>query len=222
MALVSFLLFWIGQARGYYTGPLYAILFAAGAVWFEQWTATLSHGRARIAQGIAWGLVAVGGAIVLALGPYWPVTSPQFELVSGINTDLKEEIGWPELVQTVAGIYEGLPADTKSNTGILAGNYGVAGAIDLYGPAYRLPQAISQVNSYWLRGYGDPPPQAVIIVGAPRGFADRYFSDCQVAGHVANTYGVKNEETINHPDIFVCRGVRLPWPQLWKQIQSFG
>jgi len=25
-----------------------------------------------------------------------------------------------------------------------------------------LPAAISGVNTYWLRGYGDPPPQALI------------------------------------------------------------
>jgi hypothetical protein len=32
MALVSILLFWIAQARGYDTGPIYAMLFAAGAI----------------------------------------------------------------------------------------------------------------------------------------------------------------------------------------------
>jgi hypothetical protein len=46
------------------------------------------------------------------------------------------------------------------SAGILAGNYGEAGAINLYGPAYDLPEAISGINSYWLRGYGDPPPLA--------------------------------------------------------------
>jgi hypothetical protein len=35
----------------------------------------------------------------------------------------------------------------------------------LYGPAYGLPEAISGINTYWLRGYGDPPPQTVIVLG---------------------------------------------------------
>jgi hypothetical protein len=46
------------------------------------------------------------------------------------------------------------------SAGILAGNYGEAGAINLYGPAYGLPEAMSGINSYWLCGYGDPPPLA--------------------------------------------------------------
>ncbi len=223
MSLASFLLLLVGQSRGYYTGPIYPMLFAGGAVWYEQWLATLARGRARLAQGITLTLVAVGGVIVLLLlGPYWPVNSPQWQMASKINSDLPEEIGWPELVRTVAGIYDGLPADVKPGTGILAGNYGVAGAVDLYGPAYDLPRVISGVNSYWLRGYGDPPPQALIVVGLPQQAVDRYLSDCTVVGHVTNPYGVKNEETLNHPDIFLCRGVRLPWPQFWNQIQSFG
>jgi hypothetical protein len=222
MALVPILLLWITQGRGYYTGPIYVMLFAAGAVWLEGWLASLKPGRARLIQGLTSALIAVGGAIVISLGPYWPVNSPGWQLASGLNSDLKEEIGWPELVQTVAGIYNGLPGGDRPNTSILAGNYGVAGAIDLYGPAYHLPQAISEVNSYWLRGYGNPPPKIVIIAGLTNLAVRLYFSDCTVAGHVTNVYGVQNEETINHPDIFVCRGVRLPWPQLWDQIQSFG
>jgi hypothetical protein len=63
-ALVSFLLFWIARARGYYTGPMYPTLFAAGGVWFEHWSATLSVRRARITRGTMWALVAqsVGAA----------------------------------------------------------------------------------------------------------------------------------------------------------------
>jgi hypothetical protein len=222
MALGTFLLFWITQARGYYTGPIYVMLFAAGVVWFEGWLRTLTPGLIRMAEGITWTLVTVGGLIVLALGPYWPVNSSGWRIASDINGDLREEVGWQELVQTVAEIYNGLPAADRPSTSILAGNYGVAGAIDLYGPAYHLPHVISEVNSYWLSGYGNPPPQAVIIVGLARDVVDRFFSNCRVTGHVTNAYGVENEETINHPNIFICTGTRISWPQLWKQFQSFG
>ncbi len=94
---------------------------------------------------------------MLSLGPYWPINSSEWKVVSEINSDLKEEIGWQDLVQTVAGIYTGLPVANRTTTAILAGNYGTAGAIDLFGPAYQLPHVISEVNSYWLRGYGNPP-----------------------------------------------------------------
>jgi hypothetical protein len=43
-----------------------------------------------------------------------------------------------------------------------------------------------------------------------------------LAGHVTNRYGVRNEETTRHPDIFVCRQLRRPWPTFWKQFQNYG
>jgi hypothetical protein len=138
------------------------------------------------------------------------------------NDGFREEIGWPELVETVAGIRGSLPTEERAHAGILAGNYGEAGAIDLYGPAYGLPKAISGINSYWLRGYGDPPPRTLIVVGLSRGFLERSFESCELAGHITNRYGVKNEETTEHPDIFVCRRLRLPWAEFWKQLRSYG
>jgi hypothetical protein len=45
---------------------------------------------------------------------------------------------------------------------------GKLGAVNLYGPAYGLPTAISGMNSNWERGYGDPPPQTVIVLGERR------------------------------------------------------
>ncbi len=61
------------------------------------------------------------------------------------------------MVKAVAGVRDSLPADQQANAGILAGNYGEQGAIELFGPAYRLPPPISMTNSAWLRGYPTPP-----------------------------------------------------------------
>jgi hypothetical protein len=51
---------------------------------------------------------------------------------------------------------------------------------------------------------------------------DRTFESCKLAGQITNPYGVMNEETTYHPDIFVCRGLRRPWPEFWKGIKSYG
>jgi hypothetical protein len=66
--------------------------------------------------------------------------------------DFNEEIGWPELVQTIASIRDSLPVEERSRLGILAGDSGQAGAINLYGRALRLPRAICGMNSHWLAG----------------------------------------------------------------------
>ncbi len=114
-----------------------------------------------------------------------------------------------------------LPEEEKPQTGIFTSNYGEAGALNMYGPALGLPTAISAVNTYWLRGYGDPPPQTLIIVGYQRADIEPNFETCTIAGRIPNPYNIDNEES-KVPDIFLCRGLRFTWPEIWKQIQHFG
>jgi hypothetical protein len=76
----------------------------------------------------------------------------------------------------------------------------------LYGPHYGLSAAISGIDSFWFRGYGNPPPQTLIVVGLPVGFLENPFSSCQLVAHTWNRYGVENEETRDHPDICVKTG----------------
>lgn len=130
-------------------------------------------------------------------------------------------VGWLDLVAQVAAIYDGLPATDQAKTAILAGNYGEAGALDLYGPQYGLPRVISGANSLWARGYGEPPPETVIVVGFDSGYATALFQECRMAGTVTNPYNVRNEEASYHTGLYVCRTPRLPWPDLWKNMQWF-
>jgi hypothetical protein len=104
----------------------------------------------------------------------------------------------------------------------LLGNYGEQGAIELLGPAYHLPAPISGTNSAWLRGYPEPPPSTLIVLGRSRQYVDKMLTSCRLAGHNGNPYGVQNEESEDHPDIFVCGAPRMPWPEFWKQYQGFG
>ena len=98
----------------------------------------------------------------------------------------------------------------------------LAPASNLFGPAAGLPAAISGVNSHWARGYGDPPPRTLIVLGFRHEAAERRFETCGLAARLANRYGVLNEETRDHPDVFVCRGPRQPWPAVWPELRRFG
>jgi hypothetical protein len=138
------------------------------------------------------------------------------------NGDLCEEIGWDELVRTVAGIRDSLPPDQQANLGIMVFNYGEQGAIEILGPAWHLPPPISTTNSAWLRGYPTPPPTTLIVLGLTHEQAGSLFTNCRLAGHNGNSEGVQNEESRDHPDIFVCGPPRLPWSELWKEHQDFG
>ena len=139
-----------------------------------------------------------------------------------INEDFREEIGWPELVETIAKIRDSLPYEDRARLGIMAGNYGEAGAVNLYGPQYGLPRVISGANSFWQRGYGNPSPETLIIVGADLYDLQGEFASCRLAAHIWNRFGVRNEETSAHPNIFLCRTLLKPWPEFWKGFRYFG
>jgi hypothetical protein len=104
----------------------------------------------------------------------------------------------------------------------LVGNYGEQGAVEILGRAYQLPPPISGTNSAWLRGYPAAPPSTLIVLGHSREYVEKTFTSCRLAGHNTNPLGVQNEETQDHPDIFVCGAPRREWPEFWKQYQSFG
>ena len=222
MYLIPLTLFLVGKGRGYYLAAAYPMLMAMGAVAAERWVGSLSMLPRRALEAVFFtGLIASGlymGAIVV------PVASGgrlmKFALEN--NGDLREEIGWDELVRTVAGIRDSLPAEQRDNVGVVVGNYGEQGAIELLGPAYHLPPPISGTNSAWLRGYPTPPPSILILVGLSHNDVERTFTSCRVAGHNGNALGVHNEESEDHPDIYLCGGPRLSWPEFWKEFQAFG
>jgi hypothetical protein len=220
--IVPFLLLWVVQGRSYYLGAAYPMLLAAGAVTWEQWLASRATTQARMWRISTWVALGVSLAIALILmTPIAPVNSPLWEVSNAVHDNFREEIGWPEMVDTVAQIYRELPEGERQQTGILAGNYGEAGAINLYGPTLGLPRAISGVNSMWFRGYGDPAPAQVIVLGYPKEIAEEFFAECSQVGEVTNRFGIKNEESAR-PQIWLCREPRLPWNELWPSMQRFG
>jgi hypothetical protein len=153
--------------------------------------------------------------------PVAPLGSAWWNVVSKSNPQLKSEVGWPQLVQQVARVYNSLPASEKAHTAILAGRSGEIGSIDLYGPAYGLPRVISGFNSYWQYGYGNPPPQTLIVLGFPTDFLPN-FQDCTFIALISVPFNIPNEETVNHNSIYICHNLRLPWPEFWQHFQWFG
>jgi hypothetical protein len=162
--------------------------------------------------------VVVAGAVAL---PIAPVNSAWWRFATRVDSVFPEEIGWPEFVQAVAAVRDRLPEEERARVGILAGNYGEVGALNLYGERFGLPRAMSGVNSSWERGYGDPS-EVVIVVGYARAMLEPEFASCVVRGRVWNRYGVMNEETIEDPEIFVCRGLKGSWEEFWRKVRKFA
>ena len=216
------ILFALAKGRGYYVVAGYVPLYAAGAVWWEQ----LLGRRSGMVRSIVWTLASLAllldaAVFSIALLPVAPIGSPLFRWQMKNTYDLAEEIGWPQLVADVAGVRDTLSPADRQHLAILAGNYGEAGALALYGPRYGLPAAISPVNSFYNRGYGSPPPQTVIVLGYNEARLAQIFPSCSLAGHVHIPYGVHNEESDDHPDIYVCPHPKESWDQLWPQMHRF-
>ncbi|BAN26879.1 glycosyltransferase family 39 protein [Caballeronia insecticola] len=223
MYFVALALFVIARGRDYYMTPAYPMLLAAGAVWGERRAAAWTARRARMVRGCVCLLLATGGVLGAApVLPVAPLGSAWWRFADAINGgNFNEELGWPELAQAVARVRDALPADQRAGVGILAADSAQAAAIALYGASFGLPHAISGTNTNWFRGYGDVPPKPLIVVGFPRGFVEREFVSCRIAGRADNPLGIENS-AMRQRDVYLCDGPRLPWPQFWRQLQHFG
>jgi ABC-type amino acid transport system permease subunit len=222
MYLIPLALFTIAQGRGYYMAAAYPMLLAMGAVMAEHWIASLRTVPRRTIEAIFFSGVAASGILAIAMLVPLASSGPLMNFALKNNGDLREETGWNEIVRTVAGIRDSLPPAQRAHAGVLVGNYGEQGAIQMIGPHYGLPAPISLTNSAWLRGYPNPPPSPLIVLGVSAADAEKVLTGCHLAGKITNPYGVRNEESQYHPDIFVCDGPRLSWPQFWQKYQNFG
>ncbi len=222
MFVITLLIFVVAKGRSYYMAPAYPMLLAAGAVLEERWLHSLSELPARVMRVVTAAALIVGGVTAAPITlPLAPVNSKWWTIANKIDSDFREEIGWPELVAEVAQIYNSMPPAERATTGILAANYGEAGAINLYGPAYGLPRAISGINSFWYEGYPSPPPKALIVIGLGDEYRNQDFQSCEVVGRITNPYGIQNEEA-EHPNIYLCRQLRQSWPDFWADFRYYG
>lgn len=213
--LATLALYTLSQARDYYTAPLYPMLLAAGAAAAGRWPPWAW--RTQCAA------LAVAAVTVWALlTPMAPAGSRWFHTVVSLNPDLAEEVGWPEFVEQVARVHQALPGDERAGAGLLASNYGEAGALALYGPAHGLPRVMGRTNSFWLRGYDPREPRTVIVTGMNVDSALRYFESCEWKAAITNSLGVRNEESRDARYILVCRGPRQPWAELWRRLRQLS
>jgi 4-amino-4-deoxy-L-arabinose transferase-like glycosyltransferase len=135
MFIVSFALFVIGRGRGVLPGPRLSHVArcrsgmgrAVGC--FVEFAARTRNPKDYLECSCNWGHVSA--AIVLPIALPGSLLWGFADKANGGN--FNEEIGWPELVETIASIRDSLPVEEQSRLGILAGDSGQAGAINLYG-----------------------------------------------------------------------------------------
>jgi 4-amino-4-deoxy-L-arabinose transferase-like glycosyltransferase len=200
--------------KPYYVLPLLIVVLAAGAEPTVRW----AHSVRR--RTILAAVIAVS-ALVNAVATL-PLLPPSVVgVVNAMNKEQGEQVGWPSLVQTVATVWERIPADQRERAVIFTQNYGEAGAIDKYRSAYGLPSAYSGHMSY--ADWGPPADSSdgpVILVHYPSNRAmARYFRDCSPVARVDNGYGLANDE--QGTVIQLCAGTAGPWSSVWASLRHY-
>lgn len=220
--ILAILSFALTKGRGYYTGAVYPVMVAFGAVVVMRWASSLRPAFRRTIVVVLWsGILAFGAFAACVLVPIAP-SGPLKAFALARSEDLREEQGWDTFVQTVAQVRAELTPEQRADLGIVTANYGEQGAVEILGRSYGLPAPISLTNSAWLRGYPTPQPTTLIVTGLDIDDANEEFTDCRLAAHVPYPPHLNNEESKYHPDIFLCGAPRLPWPEFWKKYQRFG
>jgi hypothetical protein len=129
--------------------------------------------------------------------------------------DYADMLGWKEQAAAVARIYHRLPAEQRSEAVILAANYGEAGALELYGPRYRLPPPVSPAGSFWFFGPGSRPGKVVLTVGVdPADLAGR-FQRVRLVGRVGQSWAVVEERDV---PIVLATGPRRTLQEVWPSL----
>ena len=229
--LVVLVLMIVLKGKNYYMLPIYPMLFAGGAVWWERLLATRRRFNwLKVTYPVL--LVLVGAVFAPMLAPVLPVETylryqrglgfepPKTEVghVGPLPQHFGDRFGWPEMVQQVAQIYNSLPAGERTKTGIYANNYGEAGAIDFFGPRYGLPKAISPHQSYFFWGPRDYTGEQLIVLQSKREDAERNCNSVEAVGTVGHPLAMAEE----HYTIFICRDLKQPLKELWPRLKHWN
>jgi hypothetical protein len=137
---------------------------------------------------------------------------------STLPQQLADRFGWDSMTATVAQVFHQLPANEQAQACILTENYGEAGAIDLYGPAYHLPHAISGHNTYYLWGPGNCTGAVIITIGYPQNVLQTAFASVTQAGLITCQYCMPEE---NNLPVYVCLHLKSSIQVIWPTIKHY-
>lgn len=215
--------------RVYYLFPAFPLLFAGGGVIWEAW---LERPRLQWAELAYPALLVATGALLAPLAI--PVLPPQTYIrytralhlgvprienhqLGPLPQIFADQFGWKEMTEVVAHAFNSLPPDVRAKTAIFGQNYGQAGAIDLFGPQYGLPPAISGHQSYFLWGPRNYTGESMIVMEDRKERLQQLFTSVEKVGTVYHPYSMPYE----HFDVYYCRGLKWPLQQIWPKLKNW-
>jgi hypothetical protein len=163
------------HAKDYYVAPIYPALFAAGAVAFGQLT---RRNWPPVVYTVVLGCLLCRATAPIMLTILPPEKYAAYAARFGVTDKVKQEkwtsplpqifsdrFGWPQMVEGFAARYNALPPEERARTAIFCGNYGEASAVNILGPKYSLPTAISGHQNYFYWGWNGYTADSVLTLG---------------------------------------------------------
>jgi 4-amino-4-deoxy-L-arabinose transferase-like glycosyltransferase len=214
-------------SKGEYLAPAFVIVFAAGAIFFDQKI------NPRWITKIYFALLIISFVILLPLAtPILPVekyidyaallnlkpSSNENKELADLPQFYADMFGWKEKARDVASVYQTLDEDDKKKCAIFSTNYGRCGAIDFFGEQYGLPKSIGNHNSYWIWGPRQYTGEVVIILGGKLSDHQDDFETCQLAATSNCAHCMPYE---NHVNIFICHGLKKPMGSIWAEEKHY-
>lgn len=230
MYVAIYILFTVQQAKAYYFAPAYPILFAGGAVMIEIWVQKRNWNWTKPVIAV----VVLASALI-----YCPVGLPvlsqentirwlqSLKIIanSGENHEIgvlpqhfADQHGWEEMTIKVARIYNTLSEEEKKECLIYGTNYGGTGAMSFFGKKYDLPPAISGHNNHFFWPPKDRRGNVLIIVGGRKQDHERAFREVTEMDRTDCKYAMPYE---NDKPIFLCRGLKLSFKEIWPTVKHF-
>jgi hypothetical protein len=220
------------HGRIYYLAPAYPMLFAAGAVAFQNWIERHSWSSLKPAYLAA---LLVTGAILAPFAYFPMLTVGQYIAYSKfmhlappkIETHKQgplpqlyaDQFGWKEMAQVVADAYLKLPPGEREHCAIFGQNYGQAGAIDFFGTKMGLPSALSGHQNYYYWGSRGYTGECMIVMGDDYETLSQKFDSVEKVGTVFHPLSMPYQ----HFDVYLCRRPKFGiLPQVWPKLKKWG
>lgn len=226
-AVVFIVVYLVQNSKVYYIVPIFPLLLSSGAVVIEKFS------QKHLICWPKWAAVStmiVTGALLMPLAtPLLPVEQfVRYSKTLGLWNLIRMEkgegdtlplhfvhrFGWEELVDSIGRVYNVLPQEDKEKCAIFAAWYGIAGAVDHFGPKVGLPNAICGHNSYWMWGTREYSGEVVLAVGRHARYWGKFFDSVeQIADHKSQ---YANDETI-----YLCKKPKSSLKEMWPRFKEF-
>jgi hypothetical protein len=189
------------RGKSYYTLGVFPLLIAAGAVSYDKW---VKQRWIRILIPVilvilTLPMVPIGIPVYKSNGliEYFRVLNDKYSIdlgrrfedgsIHSLPQDYSDMLGWKELTEITSKAYN-MVADKKASF-IYCENYGQAGAINIIGKKFGLPDPVSFQESfqYWVPDHFDPDIMSLIYINHELGEdIHNLFSKITLVGRISN------------------------------------